>query len=127
MRPACLIFNILLRMQGKTIVLTGATSGIGLIATPGARIVSTASDAHRGAQLDFNNLQMVSGYSGFKTYSRSKLCNILFTRELAKQLKPTGVIANSLHPGFVNTRFGDSNRGAIASAFKLAKKFRLTP
>jgi NAD(P)-dependent dehydrogenase (short-subunit alcohol dehydrogenase family) len=39
-----------------------------------------------------------------KAYGRSKLCNILFTRELARRLRGTGVTANCLHPGFVATR-----------------------
>ena len=55
-----------------------------------ARIVNTASDAHRGARLDFDDLQMSRGYSGFGAYRRSKLCNILFTRELARRLAGTG-------------------------------------
>ena len=50
-------------------------------------------------------------YSGFKVYARSKLCNILYTRELARRLEGTGVTANCLHPGFVATRFGDQSGG----------------
>jgi NAD(P)-dependent dehydrogenase (short-subunit alcohol dehydrogenase family) len=45
---------------------------------PGARVVSTASDAHKGAHLDFSDLQASGGYSGYAAYGRSKLCNILF-------------------------------------------------
>ena len=73
----------------------------------GARMVVTASGAHRGAVLAFDDLQSGKHYSGFAVYSKSKLCNILFTRELARRLKGTGVTANALHPGFVATRFGD--------------------
>jgi len=51
---------------------------------PGARIVTVASNAHRGAKLDFNDLQSRKGYIGFPVYARSKLCNILFNRELAR-------------------------------------------
>jgi NAD(P)-dependent dehydrogenase (short-subunit alcohol dehydrogenase family) len=74
-----------------------------------ARIISTASEAHRGASLDFNDLQFTKGYGAVKAYNRSKLCNILFTRELALGLHGTGVTANCLHPGFVATRFGDES------------------
>ena len=98
-----------------------------LLATAGSRIVSTASDAHRSATVDFNDLQLVTGYSSFKAYCKSKLYNILFTRELARRLKGTGTIANSLHPGFVATRFGDEGKGVTASAFRLAKHLALTP
>jgi NAD(P)-dependent dehydrogenase (short-subunit alcohol dehydrogenase family) len=98
-----------------------------LKATPGARIVSTASDAHRGNRLDFSNLQSERGYSGYAVYGRSKLMNILFTRELARRLAGTGVTANCLHPGFVATRFGDQSGGAFSFAIRAAKNFALTP
>ena len=93
-----------------------------LRATPGARVVSTASDAHRGARLDFDDLQARRGYGSFKVYGRSKLANILFTRELARRLAGTGVTANCLHPGFVATRFGDQSGGMIQYVIGAAKK-----
>jgi NAD(P)-dependent dehydrogenase (short-subunit alcohol dehydrogenase family) len=74
-----------------------------------SRIVSTASIAHRGQDLDFADLQSGHGYRAMKVYGRSKLANILFTRELARRLTGTGVTANCLHPGFVATRFGSGN------------------
>jgi NAD(P)-dependent dehydrogenase (short-subunit alcohol dehydrogenase family) len=98
-----------------------------LVATPGARVVSTSSDAHRRATVDFNDLQLNSGYGSLKAYCKSKLYNILFTRELARRLKGTGVIANSLHPGFVATRFADEGKGITASVFRFAKFLALTP
>lgn len=98
-----------------------------LQATPGARIVSTASDAHRRAKLDFGDLQLEKGYSGFGMYGRSKLMNILFTRELARRLAGSGVTANCLHPGFVATRFADASGGLTSLMVKGAKKFALTP
>lgn len=88
---------------------------------PGARIVSTASDAHTGAKLDFEDLQSVKKYSGFAVYGRSKLCNILFNRELARRIEGSGVTANCLHPGFVATRFGDQSGGIVSVAVKIAK------
>lgn len=87
----------------------------------GARIVSTASDAHKGARLDFDDLQSEKRYSGFSVYGKSKLCNILFNRELAKRLGGTGVTANCLHPGFVATRFGDNSGGLFQTVIKVAK------
>jgi NAD(P)-dependent dehydrogenase (short-subunit alcohol dehydrogenase family) len=98
-----------------------------LAASAPARIVSTASNAHESASLDFNDLQSAEGYSGFKVYGRSKLANILFTRELARRLAETGVTANCLHPGFVATRFGDSAGGWIGRLIPLAKGFALSP
>jgi NAD(P)-dependent dehydrogenase (short-subunit alcohol dehydrogenase family) len=93
----------------------------------GARIVSTASDAHKGAKLDFSDMQSSHHYSGFAVYGRSKLCNILFTRELARRLQGTGITANCFHPGFVATRFGNEAGGALSFGIRAAKTFALTP
>jgi NAD(P)-dependent dehydrogenase (short-subunit alcohol dehydrogenase family) len=98
-----------------------------LTASAGARIVNTASDAHRGAMLDFDNLQSEKGFGAMQAYGRSKLCNILFTRELARRLHGTGVTANCLHPGFVATRFGDQSGGLISHMVWLAKYFAIPP
>lgn len=77
-----------------------------LLASAPARIVNTASQVHRGAKLDFGDLQSQHGYSGFGAYAKSKLANVLFTNELARRLSGSGVTANSLHPGVVASRFG---------------------
>ena len=99
-----------------------------LIASAPARVVNTASNAHKGATLDFDDLQSAKGYRGFQVYSRSKLCNILYTRELARQLAGTGVTANCLHPGFVATRFGDQSGGLLSYGVRLAKGvFAISP
>ena len=71
-----------------------------------ARIVSTASAAHAGARLNFDDLQHARSYNAFAVYSESKLCNILFTYALARRLVGTEVTANCLHPGFVASGFG---------------------
>jgi NAD(P)-dependent dehydrogenase (short-subunit alcohol dehydrogenase family) len=98
------------------------------LASASARVVNVASDAHRGARLDFGDLQSAHGYSGMRAYSRSKLCNILFTRELARRLSGTGVTANCLHPGFVNSRFGDNNPGLVGFGTRIAKQiFAISP
>jgi NAD(P)-dependent dehydrogenase (short-subunit alcohol dehydrogenase family) len=94
-----------------------------LVATPGARIVNTASGAHRRGHIDFDDLQSTRGYRGFTVYGTSKLCNILFTRALARRLAGTGVTANSFHPGFVATRFGDQSGWWSALTIKLGKAF----
>lgn len=79
-------------------------------ATPGARIVSTASDAHKfGGPLDFDDLQSERSYRVFGAYGRSKLCNILWTRELARRLEGSGVTANCFHPGAVATQLGQTD------------------
>src|SRR6059058_1477885 len=97
-----------------------------LLASAPARVVNTASNAHRRARLDFDDLQSAHGYSGFKAYGRSKLANILFTRELARRLAGAGVTANCLHPGFVATRFGDQTGGLLSYAVRIAKIFAIS-
>jgi retinol dehydrogenase-12 len=62
-----------------------------------------------------------------RAYGRSKLCNILFTRQLARSLQGTGVTANCLLPGFVATRFVDESGGLISRMAWLAKFFTISP
>jgi NAD(P)-dependent dehydrogenase (short-subunit alcohol dehydrogenase family) len=92
-----------------------------------ARVISTSSEAHRRGKLDFDDLQCAKNYRAFTAYGNSKLCNILFTRELSRHWTGTGITANCLHPGFVNTRFGDGGHGALSAVFSIAKNFALTP
>ncbi|HEY1885485.1 MAG TPA: SDR family oxidoreductase [Roseiarcus sp.] len=98
-----------------------------LIASAPARIVSTSSSAHQGASLDFSDLQSANGYGGYKAYGRSKLANILFTRELARRLAGTGVTANCLHPGAVATRFGDESGGLIGLLIRVLRLSFISP
>src|SRR5207249_2767311 len=98
-----------------------------LIASAPARVVNTSSDAHKGKQIDFNDLQSANHYKGFQTYGRSKLCNILYTSELARRLARTGVTTNCLHPGFVDTRFGDESGGLLSLGVRMAKHFAISP
>lgn len=110
-----------------------------LVASAPARIINTSSDAHQVASFDLEDLHsgnayadrslttLIHGGPAFKVYGRSKLCNILFTRELARRLSGTRVTANCLHPGFVATRFGDQSEGWFSSVIKVAKPFASTP
>ncbi len=97
-----------------------------LLASAPARVVNTSSGAHRRGTLDFDDLQSARDYNGLKVYGLSKLCNILYTRELARRSAGTGVTANSLHPGFVATRFGDQSGGPLAFVIRVAKLFALS-
>jgi NAD(P)-dependent dehydrogenase (short-subunit alcohol dehydrogenase family) len=98
-----------------------------LKASAPARIVNVSSAAHRGAVLDFDDLQSANGYNPMKAYGRSKLMNILFTRELARRLEGKDVTANALHPGFVATSFGVSNGGVWKGAMRIAQLFAISP
>ena len=74
-----------------------------------ARIVNVASRAHRGQEIDFDDLMSTRDYRVMRTYGRSKLANILFTRTLAKRLAGSNVTANCLHPGLIATGIGQTN------------------
>jgi len=76
----------------------------------GGRVVTTASDAHTSGRLDLDDLQSERSYSAMRVYGTSKLCNILFTRELARRAPE--LHANCFHPGVVRTGFG-KNEGGI--------------
>jgi NAD(P)-dependent dehydrogenase (short-subunit alcohol dehydrogenase family) len=91
--------------------------------TSKARIVNVASDMHRGADMDFENLNGEKSYSGRKAYQCSKLANVMFTYSLANQLNPDQITVNCLHPGFVRTGFGDNNSGLFKIGLKVAKAF----
>jgi NAD(P)-dependent dehydrogenase (short-subunit alcohol dehydrogenase family) len=90
-------------------------------------VINTASNAHRKGRLDFDDLQSEKSYRSFAVYGTSKLCNILFTRELAGRLCDLGVIASSFSPGFVATRFGDEAGGAHGAFMRVAKLFAGRP
>jgi NAD(P)-dependent dehydrogenase (short-subunit alcohol dehydrogenase family) len=98
-----------------------------LKASAPSRIVNTASNAHLRARPDFDDLQSQKNYGPMRAYSQSKLCNVLFTRELSRRLQATGVVANCLHPGLVATRFGDQAGGPVGPIIWLAKRFAISP
>ncbi len=82
------------------------------------RIVNVSSSAHYGVSFEFDNLNGEKKYRGFRAYQKSKLANVMFTYELAKKVKDSGITANCLHPGFVASKFGNNNnflwRGIIS-------------
>ncbi|MBK8176924.1 MAG: SDR family oxidoreductase [Rhodospirillales bacterium] len=77
-----------------------------LQAAAAGRIVNVASEAHRGARLDFDDLQGEMRYSRWHAYKRSKLANLMFTYEFARRFAGRGPTMNALHPGFVATDIG---------------------
>lgn len=96
-----------------------------------SRIVIVSSDAHKQARkgLDFDDLMSEQSYSAFRVYAKSKLANIYFARELARRLDGTRVTANSLHPGFVASRFArDGDTGKLGDlAMSALRPFARTP
>jgi NAD(P)-dependent dehydrogenase (short-subunit alcohol dehydrogenase family) len=98
-----------------------------LLASAPARVVNTASTMHHVAWLDFDDLQYTRFYNGIFAYARSKLCNVLFTRELARRWAGTGVTVNCFHPGFTRTRFGNQAGLFWAPLLFIGKAFAIPP
>jgi NAD(P)-dependent dehydrogenase (short-subunit alcohol dehydrogenase family) len=96
------------------------------VLAPEARVVNVASRAHKRSTLDFDDLQSERSFDGWRTYCRSKLCNVLFNAELARRLGSGGVTANCLHPGMVATGFGRENDGLWRIALRLARPFMVS-
>ncbi len=94
-----------------------------VFASKKGNIINISSEAHRFANLDFNNLQYKKGYGGLKAYALSKLCNILFTHELAKRLQGTHVVTNTLHPGAIASNFGKGVSSFFGLVMKLSRPF----
>lgn len=69
-----------------------------------SRIVNVSSGAHQGGRIDFDALQSERRYDPIRVYSMTKLANLLFTKQLARQLEGSGVTVNAVHPGVVATR-----------------------
>jgi NAD(P)-dependent dehydrogenase (short-subunit alcohol dehydrogenase family) len=92
-----------------------------------SRIITVSSEARRNAKIDFDDLQSRRRYRAFPVYGMTKLANILFTYELAERLRGTGVVANCVHPGGVNTNFGNNNRSLGLLLFRAFKPLMRTP
>ena len=83
--------------------------------SPCAKIINLSSMVHAGS-IDFANLNGEKSYSGDSAYSLSKLCNILFTYELAEKLQDEKITVNALHPGVINTKLLRAGWGAMGAS-----------
>jgi len=87
----------------------------------GAQVVTTASDAHKGASLNLERVRGDNPYTGFAAYSHSKLANVLFAAELSRRLDAAGreVTSNSIHPGAIpGSGFGRFLPGPLPGLFQ---------
>ncbi len=91
----------------------------------GGRVITTASDAHRAGLLDLEDLQSEHSYAAMGVYGTSKLCNILFTRELAR--RASELHANCFHPGVVRSGFGKGENGIWKILTTLGAPFLRSP
>jgi retinol dehydrogenase-14 len=99
-----------------------------LKASAPARVVTVSSGAQARGRIAFDDLQGTRAYSGPRAYSQSKLANVMFTTELARRLKGTGVTATCLHPGVVRTNFGaDDQAWFFAVISRLVRPLLKTP
>jgi NAD(P)-dependent dehydrogenase (short-subunit alcohol dehydrogenase family) len=91
----------------------------------GGRVVTTASDAHEGGRLDLDDLESERSFAAMRVYGTTKLCNILFTRELARRAPE--LHANCFHPGTVRTGFGKNENGIWKVLTTIAGPFFRSP
>jgi len=98
-----------------------------LKASAPSRIVNVTSDAHKGARINFEDLQGEKKFSGWQAYGQSKLAMILYTHGLSKKLEGTGVTVNSAHPGVVRTNFAKNNGGLVMLGFRFLGMFFISP
>ena len=100
-----------------------------LIESAPARIVSVASGAHAFVRgLNWDDLQFEhTPFKTFSVYGHSKLCNVLWNRELARQLQGSGVTANCLHPGAVGTGLATQNGWLGRAVMRLLRPFFRSP
>lgn len=93
-----------------------------------ARIINVSSEAHRMGKPRFKDMQWKnSPYSAFAAYGMAKLCNIYFTRSLAIKYGPKGITSFALHPGVVNTGFGEGLTGIGKALMWISRPFMITP
>jgi NAD(P)-dependent dehydrogenase (short-subunit alcohol dehydrogenase family) len=91
----------------------------------GGRVVTTSSDAYKGGLLDLDDLQSTRSFSGMRVYGTSKLCNILFTRELARRAPE--LRANCFHPGVVRSGWGKNDGHVLKAGLTIVGPLLRTP
>ncbi len=98
-----------------------------LVRSAPARIINVASDLHRGAHLDYDDLHHHKRYHFLTSYRRAERAKLLWTADLARQLDGTGVTVNALHPGGVRTRLFRNLRGPVGWLFVLSNLLKKGP
>jgi len=86
------------------------------------RVLCTASEAHRWGEMEWNNLQGEKKWDGWKAYCNSKLANLLYVAEQGRLLGDSKIRICAVHPGLVNSAFGDENWGIRSRVFLWLKR-----
>ena len=86
------------------------------------RVLCTASEAHRWGKMEWDNLQGEKKWDGWKAYCNSKLTNLLYVAEQGRRLDDSRIRICAVHPGLVNSAFGDDNKGIRSHAFLWLKR-----
>lgn len=93
-----------------------------------SRVINVSSVAHQYATINFDDVQSVKKFSSMKVYGQSKLAQILYTYELAEQLKEDRITVNALHPGPVNSGFKNGVDGfSKAIAYMVYALYSISP
>ncbi len=98
-----------------------------LKSAPSARILTFTSRAEELGNIDFDDLQMKINYGAIRSYSQSKLANILFTYELARKLEKTKITANCIHPGLVDTNLSRHLPAILRPVIWVLRPFMSSP
>lgn len=98
-----------------------------LVASAPSRIVNVTSSLHFKGRLNFKDIQEKKHYKSSKSYAQAKLAIVMFTYELARRLRLTGVTANCVHPGNVATGLGRNDAGLLAAVMFAATPFLPPP
>jgi NAD(P)-dependent dehydrogenase (short-subunit alcohol dehydrogenase family) len=107
-------------------LLTNLQLGL-LKASAPSRIINVSSVGHYNGHINFEDLNLEKEYGGWKAYGQSKLALVLFTHELAKKLRGSGVAVNALHPGTVATNIWTRPFGPAGFITALPKLFMASP
>lgn len=91
-----------------------------------ARIINVNAGLYIKGKLDIEKTPYGLDFGKIKTYATSKLCNVLFTLDFAKELEGSGVTINAVHPGVINTGLGDGPP-FLSKLVKLIKRFWKQP
>lgn len=94
----------------------------------GGRIIMTGSNSHKKMRVNWRDVMFKKHYSCLFAYKQSKLCNVLFAKELMRRYEQYGINAYVVDPGLVNTNIGNKQTGRAVNAFwNIRKRYGEAP